>query len=161
VFADNDNSRYPILTGFWKTKTPAPQLRLPGHIHTALAHVYRGVVCDLRMRRIAFLRSIRFSSLLDTNHRLRRTSESTLLFITSFLKRRSNCSGDSPGRDSTLGNYLTSFLVKSPLQSETGVAVAAKLSPGRWNEPSQKVPLRRLLPPRVIKLQRFRLGISY
>jgi hypothetical protein len=41
---------------------------------------------------------------LETNQRLRRTSDNTLLFITSFLKRRSNCSGDSPGLASTFGN---------------------------------------------------------
>ncbi|MFN2162350.1 MAG: hypothetical protein ACK2UN_09785, partial [Candidatus Promineifilaceae bacterium] len=33
-------------------------------------------------------------------------------FITSFLKRRSNCSGDSPGRASTFGNLNHLLLFK-------------------------------------------------
>jgi len=52
---------------------------------------------------------MRRSSLLEMNQRLRRTSDRTLLFITSFLKRRSNCSGDSPGLLLTVGNLTTSL----------------------------------------------------
>lgn len=63
-------------------------------------------------RRMAFFFSIRSSSLLETNQRLRRTSDKTLLFITAFLKRRSSCSGVSLSRATTFGRVLTSFLVK-------------------------------------------------
>jgi len=52
-------------------------------------------------RRIAFLRWIRASSLLDTNHLLRRTVLSTPLRDTFFRKRFIICFCDSLGRIST------------------------------------------------------------
>jgi uncharacterized protein (DUF2342 family) len=55
---------------------------------------------------------MRSSSLLDTNHRLRRTSARTRLLETALLKRRSSCSGVSFDLASTLGNLLTSLFSK-------------------------------------------------
>src|SRR5690606_34407788 len=58
----------------------------------------------------AFFILIRFSSLFDMCHRLRRAELRTWLFTTCLRKRRSNCSWLSPERSSTFGKRFTSFV---------------------------------------------------
>ena len=60
-------------------------------------------------RRIAFFFSIRRSSLLEMNQRLRRTVLRTPLFTTFLRKRLSSESCDSFGRNFTLAKNLTSL----------------------------------------------------
>lgn len=83
-----------------------------GHLLQEKYKTYGVVRCTRRARRVAFFFSMRRSSLLETNQRLRRTSAKTLLLVTSLLKRRSSCSGDSLERKMTFGSFFTPFLDK-------------------------------------------------
>ena len=71
------------------------------------------------MRLIAFFLLMRRSSLLETNHRLRRTVLSMPLLATFFRKRLSSWSCDSFGRSVTEANCLTSFRVPNILQQRS------------------------------------------
>ncbi len=60
---------------------------------------------------MAFCLLMRFSSLLETNHRLRRASGKTRAFCTAVLKRFRRCSCDSPGCSTTLVNLITPSVI--------------------------------------------------